>query len=221
MLSGSNCPDDASVPPNAGSRPPLLQVVRPTPASRRARLNGVLNAEDLDVAGLGLEYGWVRLVRVPPAWAQIGDRLAGELETVLGGAVIRAEPIGSTSVPDMLAKPIIDVAIGTASHANLADIIERLSEHQWIYRGDAGDQGGHVFVLESRVRYRVAHAHVVDHDGEQWRRYLALRETLRASAEARHRYSIEKQRLVAELGQDNSAGAYTSGKSPVVNELLR
>jgi GrpB-like predicted nucleotidyltransferase (UPF0157 family) len=181
----------------------------------------VLNSEDLNAAGLGLEYGWVRLVRVPPAWVELGDRLAVELERTLLGAVIGVEPIGSTSVSDMLAKPIIDVAIGTPPHADLADIIERLSERQWVYRGDAGDQGGHVFVLESQALYRVAHAHVVDHDGEQWRRYLALRETLRASTEARHRYSMEKQRLVAELGQDNSAGAYTSGKSSVVNELLR
>jgi len=181
----------------------------------------VLNADDLNAAGLGLEYGWVELVLVPPAWVEIGVQLSSELQTSLAGLAVRVEHIGSTSVSGLLAKPIIDVAIGTPPDTDLTVIVERLSESHWMYRGDAGDQGGHVFVLESRARHRVAHAHVVEHGAEQWCRYLALRKTLRTSDEARHRYASEKRRLVAELGRDNSAGVYTAGKSSVVAELLR
>ena len=148
------------------------------------------------------------------------SELSDELQSVLEGLAIQVEHIGSTSVPGLLAKPIIDVAIGTPPDVDVSVIVERLSERQWIYRGDAGDQGGHVFALESRAGHRVAHAHVVEHGAEQWRRYLAFRETLRASDDARLRYESEKQRLVAELGPDNSV-VYTSGKSSVVGELLR
>ncbi len=181
----------------------------------------MLNADDLDAVGLGLDYGWVELVRVPPAWVEIGVGLSSELEASLEGLALRVEHIGSTSVPGLLAKPIIDVAIGTPPDADLTVIIERLSESHWIYRGDVGDHGGHVFVLESWARHRVAHAHVVEHGAGQWCRYLALRETLRTSDEARHWYASEKRRLLAELGRDNSTGVYTAGKSSVVIELLR
>jgi GrpB-like predicted nucleotidyltransferase (UPF0157 family) len=134
---------------------------------------------------------------------------------------VRVEHIGSTSVSGLLAKPIIDLAIGTLPDAQLAAIVERLSERHWTYRGDAGDEGGHVFVLESRAGHRLAHAHVVEHGATQWCRYLALRAALRTSVDARQRYASEKRRLVATLGQDNTAGAYTAGKSLVVAELLR
>lgn len=181
----------------------------------------MLNAADLDAAGLGLAYGWVELVSVPPEWVDIGGRLADELATSLGGLAIGVAHIGSTSVAGLLAKPIIDVAIGTTPHADVTAIVDHLAEHQWIYRGDAGDQGGHVFALESRAWHRVAHAHVVEHGAEQWRAYLSLRATLRSSEDARQRYADEKQRLIAEVGRDNSAGVYTDGKSSVVAELLR
>jgi GrpB-like predicted nucleotidyltransferase (UPF0157 family) len=187
---------------------------------RTTRLGDVVTAADLAAAGLGLAYGQVELVDVVPAWVELGSQLAIELSTDLGALAVHVEHIGSTSAAGLVAKPILDVAIGVRVETDLTDIVERLAERDWIYRGDAGDEGGHVFVLESRPGLRVAHAHVVEHEGEQWSRYLALRQALRTSEDARRRYSDEKRRLLAELGGDNSAGAYTAGKSTVVIELL-
>lgn len=82
-------------------------------------------------------------------------------------------------------------------------------------------QGGHVFVLQSRAGHRAANAHAVKYGATQWCRYLARRDTLRISVEARHRYASEKQHLIATLGRDKSAGGYTAAKSSVVAELLR
>ena len=85
-------------------------------------------------------------------------------------------------------------------------------------RGDAGANGGHVFVLETNPCNRVAHVHVVDYDGEQWRNYLRLRDLLRRSSTARARYESVKQQLASEFGDDRTA--YTDGKTNVVNMLL-
>ena len=94
----------------------------------------------------------------------------------------------------------------------------RLESAGWIYRGDAGAQGGHVFVLESTPWHRVAHAHVVEHLGEQWRNYLRLRDLLRRSPGARQRYEDTKRRLINEVGDDRTV--YTEGKTEIVASLL-
>lgn len=88
----------------------------------------------------------------------------------------------------------------------------------WIYRGAARERGGHVFVLESHPRHRVAHLHVVEHEGEQWRAYLGFRDLLQRSEGARRRYEDEKIRLTNDYAADGRA--YTSGKSSVVSDLL-
>ena len=131
----------------------------------------------------------------------------------------------------LLAKPIVDLAIGLTTDQELAPVRERLIRDQelapvrerlesagWIYRGDAGAQGGHVFVLESAPRHRVAHAHVVEHLGEQWRSYLRLRDLLDRSPAARHRYEDTKLRLINEVGDDRTV--YTEGKTEIIASLL-
>lgn len=95
-----------------------------------------------------------------------------------------------------------------------------MAEFGWSYRGDAGDEGGHVLVLESSPEVRVAHAHGVVKNSDQWRRYLALRELLRSSGEARSRYGERKLELLNTLSGDNLRPQYTEGKTTVVHALL-
>ena len=117
----------------------------------------------------------------------------------------------------LLAKPIIDLAIGLDADQQLTPVRERLESMGWIYRGDAGAHGGHVFVLESAPWHRVAHAHVVEHLGEQWCDYLRLRDLLLRSPRARRRYESVKLRLMAD-GTDRAT--YTDGKTQIVASLL-
>jgi GrpB-like predicted nucleotidyltransferase (UPF0157 family) len=137
---------------------------------------------------------------------------------VLGDSAAAVEQIGSASVAGLLAKPIVDLAVGLAPEHPLGQVRSRLESEGWIYRGDAGADGGHVVVLEDRPWHRVAHAHVVPVGGDQWRNYLRLRDLLRESPSARERYAAVKRRLLDEVGNDRSA--YTTGKSDVVLSLL-
>ncbi len=86
------------------------------------------------------------------------------------------------------------------------------------FRGDAGDQGGLVFVLEDHPKHRVVHLHVVDHGGEQWRRYLTLRDLLLMNADARERYERTKRELAERFPNDRKA--YTAAKQSLVGSLL-
>ncbi len=172
----------------------------------------------LTEVGLGLDYDSMRLARTTQAWLAVGADLRGRVTRVLDGITSHVEVIGSSSVLGLLAKPIIDLAVGLAPDQSLSPTATRLEADGWIYRGDAGADGGHVFVLEARPWHRVAHLHVVGYDGDQWRNYLRLRDLLRCSPHARERYEAVKLELARRPSVDRKA--YTRGKSEVVTSLL-
>jgi GrpB-like predicted nucleotidyltransferase (UPF0157 family) len=169
-------------------------------------------------AGLGLDYGTVRLERTPDQWPTLGSTLQERLAKLLGTRVADIDQIGSSSVPGLLAKPILDLAVGLGPHQDLPPVIQAMESDGWIYRGDAGTNGGHVFVLEARPGHRVAHVHIVEHEGTQWRNYRRLRDLLQSDPEARRRYEIVKVRLAERHPYDGKA--YTGGKTEIVADLL-
>ncbi len=184
-------------------------------------------AAGLAAAGLGLDYEDLRLAPASEAWLAAGTGLRERVAGLLADYPAEVELIGSAAVPGLLAKPIIDLAVGIAgpapdavSNAGLlpAGVLASLVADGWIYRGDAGNDGGHVFVLETRPWHRVAHLHLVERGGEQWRNYLRLRDLLRRCPEARARSQAVKLRLAGRQPVDRRA--YTSGKTDVVTELL-
>ena len=168
--------------------------------------------------GLGLDYDTLRLDRTNQQWIDAGSRLRDDVADQLVSRVAGVEQIGSSSVMGLLAKPIVDIAVGLAADQELPPVRELLEATGWSYRGDAGANGGHVFVLEAKPWHRVAHLHVVDHEGEQWRNYLRLRDLLRQSPLARARYESAKRQLTNEFGDDRKA--YTDGKSIVIGLLI-
>lgn len=169
-------------------------------------------------ARLGLDYGELRLVPARQDWLALGAALTGAVSEALADHSFSIEHVGSTSVPGLLAKPILDLAVGVDDPA--PGIFEQeLEEAGWEYRGDAGDSGGLVFVLETRPLHRVAHMHVVQRDGTEWRNYLAFRDRLRRDAAARAKYESAKRALLAEFPSDRKS--YQAGKETTVESLLR
>jgi GrpB-like predicted nucleotidyltransferase (UPF0157 family) len=173
---------------------------------------------DFAAHGLGVQYGTVALVPAKEQWGIIAAELAAQVEAALAGVAQAVEHVGSTSVPGLLAKPIVDLAIGLPAATPLDDVEGPLLQLGWIYRGDAGDDGGWVFVMEDPPRHRVAHAHGVEFGGEQWVRYLKFRHLLRNDATARQTYEDAKAKL-AKRFPDGRKG-YAAGKGPTVRQLL-
>jgi GrpB-like predicted nucleotidyltransferase (UPF0157 family) len=201
------------------SVPWRLALLVPIPAASAGR-DGLLQTwtvVDFAAAGLGLEYRTVRHVRADGAWAAIASELAAVIGVVLADLARGVEHIGSTAVPGLLAKPIVDLAIGLHSGVAVEDVAHRMSQLGWIYRGDAGDDGGWVFVMEDFPWHRVAHAHCVQFGGAQWVRYLEFRDLLRRSPEARKAYEDTKMRLAQQY--PDGRAEYTAGKGPTVQRL--
>lgn len=174
--------------------------------------------EGLTAAGLGGDRNAIRVARTTEAWLAAGAALRDRVIAVLDGAAAEVEVVGSSSVRGLLAKPIIDLAVGLDAEQPLSVVTQRLEADGWDYRGDAGSNGGHVFMLEARPLFRLAHLHVVDHQGAEWRNYLRFRDLLRSSPDARRRYESVKVELIER--DHTNMRAYTSGKSDVVGSLL-
>jgi GrpB-like predicted nucleotidyltransferase (UPF0157 family) len=128
------------------------------------------------------------------------------------------EHVGSTAVPGLAAKPILDVVVGLAPGADPDRVIAALEPLGYQFRGDKGTEGGVLLVLEDRPAHRVAHLHLVGHGDAQWRRYLALRDRLRGDPATRAAYARLKERLAARFSGDRRA--YTAAKAAFIARLL-
>jgi GrpB-like predicted nucleotidyltransferase (UPF0157 family)/8-oxo-dGTP pyrophosphatase MutT (NUDIX family) len=184
-------------------------------AAVRAALAGEPYSE---YAWLGLQYGAVEVASYRPEWTELGARFASEVAEQLGSQALAVEHIGSTSVPGLAAKPIIDLVVRLVSGFDPGDLVAVLGAQGWIYRGDAGGDGGLVFVNETQPWFRIAHVHAVAHDDPQFGRYLAVRDRLRADPGAVAEYSALKQELARRYPTDRKA--YTAGKTDFITRLL-
>jgi hypothetical protein len=119
---------------------------------------------------LGLTHSQVRLVSSDPGWPEAFQRLAAELRAALGELAVAVEHVGSTAVPGLAAKPILDVAIGLAPGIDPIGVITLLQPLGARFRGDKGDGGGLLLVLEDRPAPPVADLQLVSHGDTQWRR---------------------------------------------------
>ncbi|TDD80479.1 GrpB family protein [Actinomadura rubrisoli] len=171
-----------------------------------------------DDARLGLAKGAVRVMDSQPGWSEVYEQLASALRPALGVLATAVEHVGSTSVPGLPAKPIVDIAVGLAANARLVDVVDAVTALGYEFRGDGGEEIGWLFVLETRPLFRVAHVHAVRHGGPQWREYLKFRDRLRSDPAAHHAYAQLKRQLAAVYADDRQA--YTAAKTSLVRDLL-
>lgn len=125
------------------------------------------------------------------------------------------EHVGSTAVPGLLGKPIVDIQIGVPSFPPPTTVSQALERMGYENLGEAGVPGRMYWRLRSVRSFNV---HVVRMGGEHWRNGLALREYLRASAAARARYAEAKRAAVAAGAV--SLLAYSQAKNDIVASLL-
>lgn len=166
---------------------------------------------------LGLAYGTVSLMPHDARWhnAFLAERAL--LKMHLDGIECEIEHIGSTAVPGLPAKPILDLAVGILLQSQQDECLSRISKCGYLYRGDAGAEGGHVFV-RTTDNVRTHHLHVVPLHDPQWSNYLRFRDLLTSNPDSRERYAAIKQVLAAQFPSDRPS--YTEAKQPVILSIL-
>lgn len=172
-------------------------------------------AENDSDSALGLEVGTVRLVDYDPRWPTLFGVEATRVAEALGSLARAVEHYGSTSVPGLAAKPILDLIVGTDQFGDPAPFTTRLEPLGYEYAHWAGVAGHQVF---GRGRPRTHLLHVVPFDGPTWRRALRFRDSLRSDGTLRDAYAALKRELAARYPNDRPR--YTAGKTAFIESVV-
>ena len=167
----------------------------------------------------GLKRGTVRLEPHRAAWEADARETIAALKLILGETAIDIQHVGSTAIPAVHAKPIIDLAVGVRELRSLTPHLETLRENGFVYRGE--DVRGEALLVRGdfEADTRTHHIHVVEWNGAQWRNYLNFRDYLNAFPEKAQVYDDCKQCLAARFPNDRKR--YTAGKESLIAELLK
>jgi GrpB-like predicted nucleotidyltransferase (UPF0157 family) len=156
----------------------------------------------------------VVVVDYDPSWPERFDTMRRLLLETLGDAAVAIEHVGSTSVPGMVAKPIIDVDVALADYSSAHELRPAL-EAAGFRRALAGDLLDRQFYIRDAAGGR-SHLSLTYLGSETWLSHQALRDRLLADPEARREYSGLKKRFAAEK---DDAEAYTVAKTEVIQRL--
>jgi len=174
------------------------------------------------------------LAEYDPEWPRIFEAEREAMLRGAPGAFVAVEHCGSTSVPGLAAKPIIDILGGVRDIAAFGTHIPALGGIGWEYAPEAErDQPGigpgtpfRRYFRKHRDGQRFGQLHVVEIDTEWWRDTLLFRDWLRANAEDARRYEDLKRRLADDYNRDalplgvNINPGYTDKKTDFVAEIL-
>ena len=152
-------------------------------------------------------------------WPDCFRAVREELLSVFAPIEVAVEHIGSTAVPGLAAKPVIDVLLGARALADVESRIEPLGEHGYSYvqKYERELPMRRYFVKPAATSLRV-HLHAVELGSLLWQEHLAFRDALRTDATLSSRYQSLKLRLAEEFAADKSA--YTVAKGPFIRSVL-
>jgi GrpB-like predicted nucleotidyltransferase (UPF0157 family) len=162
----------------------------------------------------------VIIVTHDPTWAEAFEHVKADLLVALAGRALAAEHIGSTAVPGLSAKPVIDVLLGVKSLDDVAVCVPILVARGWEFPEEfnKGLVGRRFFLKRSPDGVRTHHAHFVVHEGPLWNEYVVFRDRLRDSPVLRERYAKLKADLAAKFHDQRER--YTASKTDFVKEVL-
>jgi GrpB-like predicted nucleotidyltransferase (UPF0157 family) len=155
-----------------------------------------------------------------PQWPKMFDREKTLILNALGNKVISIEHIGSTSVPGLGAKPIIDIMVSVRVLSDAKRCIRPLESIGYEYVPEYEDS------IPERRYFRKGpnkpnkhyHLHMVEYDGELWKRYLLFRDYLRTHPQTASEYFKLKKRLAVKYRLNREG--YTDAKASFVASVI-
>jgi GrpB-like predicted nucleotidyltransferase (UPF0157 family) len=166
---------------------------------------------------LGLESGTVRVVPYDSTWPSLFAAEAERLRQCIAtpDLPLIIEHTGSTAVPGLAAKPVLDILAGYQKGASVPTYIELLTDAGYVHRGEQEIPGREFF---RRGNPRAYHLHLTAIDSSFWRNHLTFRDRLRADNALRDAYAALKRDLAARFPRDREA--YIAAKGSFVSNVL-
>lgn len=154
----------------------------------------------------------LRLVPYDPTWPAQFDALASRIRGAVGAHLLDLQHVGSTAVPGLLSKPVIDLAATVASEADADACIAPLEGLGFRYRGTNGDDLRRRYYVLATESVRDAQLHLYILPAPAWHAMLTFRDALRADPLLVAAYAAEKHRVADLVGWDKAAYSIEKGR---------
>ena len=163
----------------------------------------------------GAEKRAIEIADYDPRWPQESELHRNAILAALGSVALRIEHIGSTSVPWLAAKPIVDILLVVADSGNEAAYLPSLEAAGYALRVREPEFYEHRMLRTPR---RDVHLHIFSAGCVEIERYLTFRNRLRSNSHDRQRYESTKRALAAQPWPDMDA--YADAKTEVVESII-
>lgn len=152
-----------------------------------------------------------------PRWPEQFELLRSRILPVLGALASAIEHVGSTAVPGLAAKPIIDIDVLLHSAVSLPEAIRRLGTLGYEHRGDLGVPGREAFRCPpDEIPH---HLYVHGPDSREFIRHITFRNYMRANPEDAQAYERLKRTFAQKYQHDRQA--YNQAKTEFVETIVR
>ena len=148
-------------------------------------------------------------------WPETFERHARIIADALGDSALRIEHIGSTSVPGLAAKPIIDILVVVQDSRDESTYLPQLEAAGYVLRVREPDWNEHRMF---KTPERDVHIHIYSAGCPEIQRNLTFRDRLRRNINDRHRYEQTKRELAAKEWPDMNA--YADAKTEVIESII-
>ena len=152
-----------------------------------------------------------------PRWPEQFAALHSKLDKILGPLAARIEHVGSTAVPGLAAKPIIDLDVLLHKAADLPQVIRALATIGYEHRGDLGVPGREAFYAPQGEMAH--HLYICAPDSPEFSRHIAFRDYLCAHSPDAAAYSRLKRTLAVQFADDREG--YNRAKAEFIQEIVR
>ena len=165
---------------------------------------------------LGLNRGELYLSPYRDEWPVLFEAEKKIIAAAIGNLVNDFQHVGSTAVPEMRAKPILDIAIAVEDFDTARVCIEPMVELGYTFRGENGIPRRHYFQKGEPCTH---HIHMVEATSEEWTNLILFRDYLRSDRSVAEEYGRLKAALVDNLTGDRKA--YLAAKAEFITEAIK
>lgn len=170
-------------------------------------------------SSLGLQRGRVILREYNPEWKELFKEEKHQLEEILGSKIIIIEHIGSTAIPGIKAKPILDIMLAIEYLDNWQQIQKPLTQLGYEFRKDFRKEQQHILFVKGSEESRTHYLKITELNSKFWIDNVLFRDFLTQNTKYRDQYQKLKERLSKQY-QDNRE-LYTRDKEEFILKVLR
>jgi GrpB-like predicted nucleotidyltransferase (UPF0157 family) len=164
---------------------------------------------------LGVATGTVRIVPYTLEWRRLFQEEAIRIRAAIGADIVDIQHIGSSSIPGLAAKPIIDIGVAVVNFEAASRCVQPLVDLGYRYLGENGIPRRHYFVRDDP---RTHNLHMNELHSFDWRQTIHFRDYLRAHPDLVAEYADLKLRLAQQFATD--LPAYQAGKDAFIKRIV-